>query len=152
MSGASSDLHVVNPDYRRHVEEIFRAAAFVQHLGIRLVSVSPGRCETVMTVRSEHRQQDGFVHAGVLFTLADHSGGGSAGTLVAADEGVLSTMVSMQLLRAAKADELRCVGEVLRAGRRIIACDCSVFAGDRLVVKLAMTLTRQTRSKESTGG
>ena len=35
-----------------------------------------------VAIKEHHRQQDGFVHAGVLATMADHTAGYSAYTIV----------------------------------------------------------------------
>lgn len=70
------------PDYEDVVRSIFHRAAFIRDLGIELVRVAPGICETAMPVTPRLLQQDGFVHAGVTTTLADHTAGGAAGSLV----------------------------------------------------------------------
>ena len=40
--------------------------------------ISGGRFEPRRSVRSEHRQQDGFLHAGFIATIAAHSAGYAA--------------------------------------------------------------------------
>ncbi len=67
---------------REELERIFNAAPFVASLGIRLVTVGPGICETELDVELRHLQQDGIVHAGVQATVADHTDGGAAATLI----------------------------------------------------------------------
>lgn len=37
--------------------------------------------ETRLAVREDHRQQDGYVHAGVLATVGDHTAGAAGATL-----------------------------------------------------------------------
>src|SRR5579859_783680 len=61
-----------NPDFDAKVRALFTRAVFVTHLGVRTLEVSPGRCVTTLDVRPEHAQQNGYVHAGVLATAADH--------------------------------------------------------------------------------
>lgn len=77
-----------DPNWRRRVEAIFTDAAFVRSLGIRALSIAPGAVEADLLIRAEHLQQDGYVHAGVQATLADHSAGAAAATLV--EDGVLA--------------------------------------------------------------
>src|SRR5215475_12640272 len=67
---------------RELVEQIFREAAFVRSLGIELAGCGEGWCETKLNCAPAHRQQHGFVHAGVVMTLADHTCGGAAATTV----------------------------------------------------------------------
>jgi uncharacterized protein (TIGR00369 family) len=122
------------------VASMFEKAAFIQHLGIRVVAAADGRCETVMPVRPEHLQQDGFVHAGVLATIADHTAGGAAGTLLTAEQGVLSIEFKINMLRPAKAAELSCRATVLRGGKTISVTESEVYAGDKLCAKATVTL------------
>jgi acyl-coenzyme A thioesterase PaaI-like protein len=73
----------MNNEKRHLVERIFQDAQFVQSLGIELNSWGEGWCETRVKVLPAHRQQHGFIHAGVLMTLADHTCGGAAASTMA---------------------------------------------------------------------
>ena len=55
--------------------EIFRAAPFVASIGIEAESVGDGRCESRLELAERHLQHDGFVHAGVLATMASKQSG-----------------------------------------------------------------------------
>lgn len=129
----------------RDVSSIFERAAFVQHLGIRVTRQDEGACDTAMTVRPEHLQQDGYVHAGVIATIADHTAGGASATLLTEAQGVLSIEFKVNMLRPAKGDELLCRAKVLRGGRTISVTESEVFtrsAGteEKLVAKASVTL------------
>ena len=133
-----------NPEFRRQVRAIFEQAAFIQDLGIHLHDLGVGWCEATLQVAPRHLQQDGFVHAGVQATLADHCAGGAAATLVAAGNIVLSVEFKINLLRPAVGQALRCRATVLRAGKTLIVAESEVFArvGDqeRLTAKATVTL------------
>ena len=126
------------------IRDLFYRAAFVRHLGIQLDSLGPGWCETSIEVSDHHLQQDGFVHAGVVSTLADHTGGGAGWTRTADGQTVLSVEFKISFLRPAKTHRLRCRAEVLRAGRSLIYTEATVFAGgshrEKPVAKLTQTL------------
>lgn len=117
-------------------------APFVQHLGIRATHLEPGVCHTVLDVRPEMLQHDGFVHAGVSTTLADHSAGAAAGTLIPADHTVLSVEFKVHLLRAARTERLVCHAEVVKAGAMFSVVQADVFddAG-KLTSRLLGTMT-----------
>jgi len=68
-------LHELPPEA---LERLFFAAPFIANLGIHLVSIAPGRCETTLDIEPRHLQQNGFVHAGVQSTMADHTAGAAA--------------------------------------------------------------------------
>lgn len=132
------------------VHAIFAKANFVQALGITVTALGEGRCETRMPVLPMHQQQDGFVHAGALTTLADHTAGGAALMCMAEGEAVLSIELKMNMLSPALGPALRCVGTVLRAGRTVVVAEAEVFAqqdgAEKRVGKATVTLIRQRRA------
>jgi uncharacterized protein (TIGR00369 family) len=91
-----------------------------------------------------HLQQDGFVHAGVQATIADHTAGAAAATLAASGHYVLTAEFKISLLRAAKGSHLTCVAKVLKAGNSLTVVESEVFCGTpgdtRLVSKATVTL------------
>ncbi len=111
---------------REELERIFNAAPFVADLGIRLVSFGSGTCETELDIEPRHFQQDGFVHAGVQATMADHTAGGAAATMIEPDNIVLTVEFKINLLRAAKGEQLTCQANVLKPGSRLIVVESEI--------------------------
>lgn len=140
-----------NPDYVQQVEELFRQAAFVMDVGYELVGVTPGQVETRLTVQPRHLQQDGVIHMGVQATMADHTGGSAAGSLISSEQMVLTTGFTMNLLQAAVGEELRCRATVLKAGRTVSVVESEVYAvahGEKkLVSKATVTLAVLPRKR-----
>ncbi len=120
--------------------EVFARAPFMRWLGVDAASTAPGRVEATLRVRPELLQQDGFVHAGVQTALADHTAGAAAATLTPAGKTVLSIELKINMLRPATGQLLRCVAEVLRAGRTVTVVESSVYAEEKLVAKATVTL------------
>lgn len=133
-----------NQDYKAFVERQFYDAAFIQELGIELKGVGPGWIDSGVELKPAHNQQDGYVHAGVIATLADHSGGMAAGTLCVAGKKVLTVEYKINLLRPGIGERLRCRSEVLKPGRTITVCESEVFAiqgeDEKLIAKATVTL------------
>ena len=129
----------------RRVATIFDAAGFLHTLGIRLEGVGPDWCETSLTVTPAHQQQHGYVHAGVITTLADHTAGGAARAAVPPGYDVLTLELKINFLLPGRGERLVARGRTLRAGRRIIVSETEVFEIDgaerRLIAKLSSTLT-----------
>lgn len=109
------------------LRRIFDSAPFVADLGIQLASAGEGACETVLPLQTRHLQQDGFVHAGVQATMADHTAGAAAGTLLRPGEIVLTAEFKIHLLRPARGERLWCAAKVLKAGRRLSVVESEVF-------------------------
>lgn len=116
-------------DARQRIESVLAKAPFITDLGIRLVDAGEGWVETELEITPRLRQQHGFVHAGVVSTLADHTAGAAASILIPDDRSVLTAEFTIHLLRPA-GDHLRCRGEVVKAGRRLIVTQADVAAGD----------------------
>ncbi len=130
---------------------VFRAAPFVTHVGIELVSFGPGYCETELRILPHHLQQTGYVHAGVLATMADHTAGGAASTLVGPDQYILTAEFKINFLRAATGEWLRCKSSVLKPGSMLTVVECEVYCEEgttsRLVSKATATMAVLTRNR-----
>lgn len=133
-----------DPDFRARVHAIFHRAHFIQELGVQLVDLKPGLCSAEMLILPRHQQQHGYVHAGAVATLADHAAGGSAATLVAPSETVLTAEFKINFLRPASGTRLRADARVLKPGRTLTVAEAEVFAykgaSETLVAKAMVTL------------
>jgi uncharacterized protein (TIGR00369 family) len=133
-----------NPVDRTAVEQLFAEAPFIRSLGIELVDLGAGWCETRLDLAERHLQQHGFVHAGVQATIADHTAGAAASTLIAAGHQVLSVEFKLNLLRPARGEALRCRAAVLKGGRllSVVESEVRAVAGaqETLVAKATVTL------------
>ncbi|KDP87662.1 PaaI family thioesterase [Cupriavidus basilensis] len=113
---------------RDTIEAGFRQAAFVTDIGIRLVDCGPGWCESELLVTPRHLQHGGIVHAGVQATMADHTAGAAATTMLDTGRHVVTAEFKINLLRAARTERLTCRADVLKSGRTIIVVEADVFA------------------------
>jgi len=126
------------------VARVFDDAPFIAALGLGLESIGPGACMTALALERRHLQQDGFVHAGVQATMADHTAGAAASTLVPDGCFVLTSGFTINLLRAARGERLVCRAKVLKAGRQVTVVEsevsCVAGADETLVSKAVVTL------------
>lgn len=140
-------MEVRNPQYQQYVADIFRQAPFVNNLGAELLDCGPGWCRSQLTISPSHFQHGGVIHAGVQATLADHTCGAAATTLLQANQFVLTAEFKLNLLRAATGEKLVCHAQVLKAGRNLAFTEAEVFvisAGKQILVsKLSATMSIQ---------
>src|SRR4051812_14129425 len=87
---------------------VFEEAAFVSYIGMRLVGLGAGWCESELVVQPRHYQLEGYMHAGVLATMADHTAGTAATTLVDERHYILSAEFKINMLRPAQGERLLC--------------------------------------------
>jgi uncharacterized protein (TIGR00369 family) len=129
--------------------EMFLRASFVQWMGVELLRIENGVCETKLIVTKEMLQQDGYAHAGIVTTLADHSCGGAAGSLLQTGEHVLTAEFKTSFLRAAKSPILYCRAKCVKRGRSLAFTEASVYSSptyseDSLLATMSSTLAIRT--------
>ena len=127
-------------DAQAQAIDLFQRAPFVRDLGMALTDVQAGDCTAELTLAPRHLQQDGFAHAGVLATLADHTAGAAAMTLAPPGFSVLSVDFTVHLLRPAVGEVLQCRSRVLRHGKSLSVVESEVMCAGKLVAKATVTL------------
>lgn len=99
-------------------------------IGARLVLVEPGVVEIALPYRPDLTQQNGYLHAGIVTTIADSACGHAAFSLMPAGSAVLSVEFKVNLLRPAHAESFIARAEVIKAGRTLTVVRADVFALD----------------------
>ena len=117
-----------NPDFAQAVEQSFAKQAIMSLIGARLARIEPGVVEIELPFRADLTQQDGFLHAGVITTVADSAAGYAAHTLMPAGSRVLSIEFKVNLLRPARGELFVARAEVIKAGRTLTVVRADVFA------------------------
>lgn len=117
---------------------------FIKYCQFEAVAISRGFFQSRVKIQAHHRQQDGFIHAGVMATMADHTAGYSAFTIVPEDYQILTIEFKVNFLKPANGDLLLCNSRVIREGSQIIISESEVFdsknEGEILVAKAIVTL------------
>ena len=124
----TSSFEARDPGYEARVRESFARQRIMRTFGARLASVAPGEVEIRLPFRDELTQQHGFVHAGVVSTIADSACGYAAFSLMPADAAVLSIEYKVNLLAPAEGEEIVARGRVLRPGHNVTVCTADVVA------------------------
>ena len=126
------------------IRNTFNAANFIRDVGYELKELKEGYCETTLKIADKHLQQDGFVHAGVMSTMADHTSGTAGGTVVQRGQIVLTAEYKINILRPATGDMLICRARVIKPGKVLVIVDAEVFTmkGEdlKMVAKAIVTL------------
>jgi uncharacterized protein (TIGR00369 family) len=118
---------------------------FPAHCGFEVTHADHGTFETCLKVRQDHRQQDGFVHAGVIATMADHTGGYASYTTVSEKFRILTIEFKINYFKPAIGPRLICRSRVIKNGRTIKVVESEIFnvsgAAEKLVSKAMLTMT-----------
>lgn len=118
----------LNPSFATEVADSFAQQSIMTLLGARLARVEPGVVEIELPFRADLTQQDGFLHAGVITTVADSAAGYAAYSLMPAGSRVLSIEFKVNLLRPARGELFIARAEVIKAGRTLSVVRADVFA------------------------
>ncbi|HMK34114.1 MAG TPA: PaaI family thioesterase [Desulfomonilaceae bacterium] len=128
---------------------------FITFCKFKAVHADWGRFHSTVDIDEDHRQQDGFIHAGVMATMADHTAGYAAFTTVPENMQILTIEFKINFLRPAFGETLACSSRVIREGRQIIIAESEVFDFRRdkkvQVAKAMITLMAVPRDKLKRG-
>ena len=118
-------------------------------LGLKLVETGEGTAVVEMATTEDMANHSGFVHGGMISTLADSAMGRSVRTLKPGVVRAMSFDLKLNFINAAKVGEdLRASGHVIHAGRRTVVAECRVEGGDGRLVATGSATFAVTREKE----
>ncbi|HET6988981.1 MAG TPA: PaaI family thioesterase [Kribbella sp.] len=109
-------------------EKVLAAQPFSVLLGARLTAFGAGGATLELDVRDDLRQQNGYLHGGVLGYAADNAITFAAGTALGPE--VLTGGFTITYLRPAQGTVLRAEARVVHAGSRQATCTCDLSTVD----------------------
>jgi len=119
-----------DPGFETRVRDSFSRQGIMKTIGARLLAVTPGEVRIELPWSEAVTQQHGFVHAGILSTIADNACGYAAYTLMPANSEVLGAETKINFLAPAKGERFVSIGRVIKAGRTLVVCSGEVWACD----------------------
>jgi len=132
-----------NPSYADEIRQSFARQTMMGLIGAQLTRVEPGIVEITLPYRADMAQQHGYLHAGVVTTIADSACGYAAYSLMPPRSEVLSVEFKVNLLRPAQGETFTAVAEVVKAGKTLTVVRADVFglAGDKRELVATMLAT-----------
>jgi len=121
-------MNPANPNFANEVSANFAQQSIMKLIGASLTLIEPGVVEITLPFRPDLTQQNGYLHAGIVTTIADSACGYAAFTLMPEGSGVLSVEFKVNLLRPAKGENFLARAEVIKAGRTLTVVRADVFA------------------------
>lgn len=109
---------------------------FPSYCGFEVIGIQFGEMDSKLNIRPEHLQQDGFVHAGVLATLADHTAGYASFSTVSEKCRILTIEFKMNYFKPCTGDLVICKAKVINNGKKIKVAEAEVFSCDKAIEKL----------------
>lgn len=121
-------MNSLNPSFATDVASSFAQQAVMNLIGAKLSLVQPGTVEITLPYRADLTQQNGYLHAGIVTTIADSACGYAAYSLMPAGSSVLSVEFKLNLLRPAQGESFVARAEVIKAGRTLTVVRADVFS------------------------
>jgi uncharacterized protein (TIGR00369 family) len=131
---------MINPSFADEITQSFAKQTIMGLIGAELTRVEPGIVEITLPYRAELAQQHGYLHAGIVTTIADSACGYAAYSLMPPNSEVLSVEFKVNLLRPAKGETFKAVAEVVKAGKSLTVVRADVFGVDRDRRELVATM------------
>ena len=134
------------PNYETRICDSFVNQKAMQTLGAMLGDIRPGEVSIELPYSDHITQQDGFLHAGIITTIADSACGYAAYSLMPAGSRVLSVEFKVNLMSPAIGERFLAIGKVIKAGRTLTICSGEVLAfqdgQSKLVALMQATMIR----------
>jgi uncharacterized protein (TIGR00369 family) len=113
---------------RQKIRDSFARQSMMGTLGAELGNIEIGRVEITAPIGDHIRQQHGYAHAGLTFSIGDSAAGYSALTMIPEDQEVVTSEMKIHLLAPARGTSLIARGNVVKGGRRLVIVTADVFA------------------------
>jgi uncharacterized protein (TIGR00369 family) len=115
-------------DYESKVRDSFSRQLAMQSIGSSLDLVLPGEVHISIPYDPAYTQQNGFMHAGIISTLADSACGYAAFSMMPAGSDVVSVEFKINLLAPAVGERFIAKARVIRSGKTLTVVRAEVFA------------------------
>ena len=120
-----------NPAFAEEIKQSFAKQTIMGLIGAKLTRVDPGVIEITLPYRPDLTQQHGYLHAGIVTTIADSACGYAAYSLMPPNSEVLSVEFKVNLLRPAKGEMFLASAEVVKSGKTLTVVRADVFVLDQ---------------------
>lgn len=118
---------IKNKNYQSVIQKKLEKQYFMKHIAFEIKTIEPGLVYGGLKIKQEHLQQNGFLHGGVTATVADLVMGFAAFTLVAENEGTVTSDLKIAYLRPGIGDEIIAKGYVVKQGNLLFFCEADII-------------------------
>src|SRR4026208_1866508 len=129
-----------NPSFTLEIEQSFAKQTIMALIGAELTRVEPGIIEIALPYRADLAQQHGYLHAGIVTTIADSACGYAAYSLMPPNSEVLSVEFKVNLLRPAKGEMFLASAEFVKSGKTLTVVRADVFGIEQEQPRLVATM------------
>jgi uncharacterized protein (TIGR00369 family) len=133
----------LNPNFEELIKQKLKGQHFMHLVGFNITHINCGIIEGEMLLEQKHLQQFGFVHGGATSTILDITMGFAAYSVIPAGKGVVTANISIDFLNPGEGDKIIAIGEVEKAGNKMVFTQGKVFTekdGKRKIIASARSV------------
>ena len=133
----------LNPNFKATIKRKLKGQHFMHLIGFDLTRIECGVVEGQMNLENKHLQQFGFVHGGATSSILDITMGFAAYSVVQKEKGVVTANISIDFLNPGDGDKIIAIGEVEKAGNKLVFTHGRVFTekdGQRKLIATARSV------------
>ena len=140
MNRTPVDLEALRRDWDANREK------FVAYLDMRLESIEPGKAVLRLPFREEMTNEFGAFHGGAIVSLCDTAFYLAVASVYGRDQASVTSGITCNFLAAARPPhDVIAHACVLKAGRRMVFGEVSVYSGERLVAHATLNFDNTSR-------
>ncbi len=125
---------------RRILERILSRVGILRFLGLRVIRVEPGRAIVELSVQPRFLHMQGFLHGGILATVADTAAALALVPMVPRGTRMATVEMKINFLERVHAGRIRVVAWIVRKGKSLAVGEADVKdQKGRLLAKSLMT-------------
>jgi len=130
-----------NKEALERIYGTFKNQEFLSFVGMKLESVEKGKVAISCENKKEFSQALGFMHGGMIASIADTAGGYAALTLIPSDCHVLTSELKINYMRPAVSKKVIGIGEVINQGKNLIIVESTIKnENDDMIAKMMATM------------
>lgn len=114
-------------DKMSRIVELFESQPYHQYLGLKVIECSDGISQIQINIRPELCNPVGTLHGGIIYSLCAVAS--SLASLSIIDDGkyTVASDFNISVLKAVPSGKLTVVGKVLKAGKRLVFVEVTVY-------------------------
>jgi uncharacterized protein (TIGR00369 family) len=133
-----------DPAYEAKVRASFGRQNHMTTLGAAIEFLAPGEVHLSLPFAPRFCQQNGFMHAGAIASVADSANGYAAYSLAPPDSDVLAVEFKINLLAPARGERFVFRATMIKPGRTLTVCEARAYAthdgAETLIATMSGTL------------
>ncbi|MBI4164289.1 MAG: PaaI family thioesterase [Acidobacteria bacterium] len=135
----------ISPKVEEAIRQSFARQGLNGTLGAKLREIRPGEVKIFLRFSRRLTQQNGFLHAGVVASIADNACGYAAMSVAPIGYNPLAVEFKINLLAPARGDHFEARARILHRGKTLTTTQADVFAfardgGQQLIATMLETV------------